>query len=83
MELGFRLMRNNKVDFYVVAIAGAFGGIVQGTLEYLYWYPGTGPEFAAVFISSAAVSGVILGAGLTVMLVRALTKTGILATFGR
>jgi energy-coupling factor transport system substrate-specific component len=76
-------MRNNKVDFFVVATAGAFGGIVQGTLEYFYWYPGTGPEFAAVFIASATASGAVLGAGLTVLLVRALTKTGILATFGR
>ena len=83
MELGFRLMRSNKVDFFVVGAAGAFGGIVQGALEYFYWYPGTGPEFAAVFIACATASGVILGAGLTVLLVRALTKTGILATFGR
>ena len=83
MELGFRLMRHNKGDFLVVAAAGAFGGIVQGTLEYVYWYAGTGPEFAVVFISSATASGAILGAGLTVLLVRALTKTGILATFGR
>jgi len=83
MELGFRLMRRNKVDFFVAATAGAFGGLVQGTLEYVYWYPGTSPEFAMVFIASATASGAILGAGLCVLLVRALTKTGILATFGR
>jgi energy-coupling factor transport system substrate-specific component len=83
MELGFRLMRGSKVDFFIVATAGAFGGAIQGVLEYLYWYPGTGPEFAAVFIASATASGAILGAGLSVLLVRALSKTGILATFGR
>lgn len=83
MELGFRLLRRSKVDFFIVATAGAFGGIVQGTLEYVYWYAGTGPEFAAVFIASATASGAILGAGLSLLLVRALTKTGILATFGR
>lgn len=83
MELGFRLMRRNKVDFFVVAIAGALGGLVQGTLEYVYWYPGTGSEFATIFIASATASGAILGAGLSLLLVRALTKTGILATFGR
>ena len=43
----------------------------------------TGAEFAAVFITAATASGAILGAGLTVLLVRSLSKTGILATFGR
>ena len=83
MELGFHLMRRNKVDFFIVAAAGAFGGVVQGTLEYFYFYVGTGVEFATIYIASAAASGAILGAGLSVLLVRALSKTGILATFGR
>ncbi|MEY4319868.1 MAG: hypothetical protein RL378_972, partial [Actinomycetota bacterium] len=42
-----------------------------------------GLEFATIYIASATASGAILGAGLSVLLVRALTKTGILATFGR
>ena len=83
IELGFRLMDRVRSDFAIVAVAGAFGGLVQGTLEFFYWWPGTGASFAAVFISSATASGAILGAGLTVLLVRALSKTGILATFGR
>jgi energy-coupling factor transport system substrate-specific component len=83
MELGFRLMRRNKVDFFVVAAAGAFGGVVQGVLEYFYFYAGTGVEFATIYVAYAAASGAILGAGLSVLLVRALTNTGILATFGR
>jgi energy-coupling factor transport system substrate-specific component len=83
MELGFRLMDRTRSDFAVVAVAGAFGGLAQGTLEYFYWWPGTGAEFAAVFITAATASGAILGAGLTVLLVRSLSKTGILATFGR
>ena len=83
MELGFRLVRRGKVDFLVVAVAGALGGLVQGVLEWVYWYPGTGPDFATIYVVSAIVSGAILGAGLSVLLVRALTITGILATFGR
>jgi len=83
MELGFRLMNRTRSDFAIVALAGACGGLVQGTLEYFYWWPGTGASFAAVFITAATASGAILGAGLTVLLVRALSKTGILATFGR
>jgi amino acid transporter len=66
-----------------LAIYGFFGGLVQGTLEYFYWWPGTGAPFAVVFIATATASGAILGAGLTVLLVRSLAKTGILATFGR
>jgi energy-coupling factor transport system substrate-specific component len=83
MEYGFYLVRRIKVDFLLVAVAGALGGFVQGALEYVYYYPGTGVEFAVVFIGSAVVSGAILGAGVSVLLVRALSKTGILATFGR
>lgn len=83
MELGFALVRRVKAEFVLVAVAGALGGLVQGTLEYFYWYAGTGWPFPLVYIASATVSGAILGAGLSVLLVRALTKTGILATFGR
>ncbi len=83
MEYGFRLMRRTKVDFFVVAVAGAMGGLVQGLLEFVYWYPANGPVFAVVYVTSAIASGAILGAGLSVLLVRALSKTGILATFGR
>ena len=83
MELGFRFMDRARSDFAIVAVAGAFGGLVQGTLEYFYWWPGTGAPFAFVFIATATASGAILGAGLTVLLVRSLAKTGILATFGR
>ncbi len=83
MELGFRLMRRNKVEFFVVAAAGALGGVVQGTFEYFYFYPGIGVGFATIYVVSATVSGAILGAGLSLLLVRALSKTGILATFGR
>jgi energy-coupling factor transport system substrate-specific component len=83
MEIGFHLVRRIKIDFFVVSAAGALGGLVQGSLEYLYYYPGTGVSFALVFIGSCVVSGAILGAGVSVLLVRALTKTGILATFGR
>lgn len=83
MEFGFRVMKRIQSDFAVVAVAGALGGLVQGTLEYFYWWPGTGASFAVVFITAATASGALLGAGLTVLLERALSKTGILATFGR
>lgn len=83
MEFGFRLVRRVRIDFLAASAAGALGGLIQGSLEFVYFYPGTGLSFALVYIGSAVVSGVILGAGLSVLLVRALTKTGILATFGR
>lgn len=83
MELGFYLVRRIRNDFLSVVAAGTLGGLVQGSLEFAYWYAGTGWPFPLIYISSTAVSGALLGAGLSVLLVRALAKTGILATFGR
>lgn len=83
MELGFRLTRELRSDLPKVVVAGIIGGFVQGLLEWVYWFPGTGIDFALVYVGSAVVSGAILGAGLSLLLLRALAKTGILATFGR
>ena len=83
IELGFGLVHRFKSEIVSVTVAGALGGFVQGVLEFVFWYPGTGAGFAFVYISSATVSGVLLGAVLSVILVRALAKTGVLATFGR
>lgn len=83
IELGFALARRFKFDMLSVTVAGALGGLVQGVLEFIFWYPGMGIGFAYVYVSSATLSGVLLGAFLSVVLVRALAKTGILATFGR
>ena len=83
LEIGFHLVRRMKSDFLSASAAGALGGAVQGLLEYVYWYAGTGLDFALVYVISAIASGAVLGAVVTVLLVRALSKTGILATFGR
>jgi hypothetical protein len=39
--------------------------------------------FSTVYISSSIVSGALLGAGSAFLLVRALSKTGVLTAFGR
>lgn len=83
IEAGFLLWRYRGSLWASAATAGALGGIVQGTLEVVYWYPGTDASFVAIYVSSATVSGVVLGAGLSVGLVTALARTGILASFGR
>lgn len=83
IELGFALWRYRGSLWGTAITAGTIGGVVQGTLEVIYWYPGTDTTFVAIYISSATASGAILGAGLSAALVTVLAKTGILANFGR
>jgi energy-coupling factor transport system substrate-specific component len=77
------MWRYRRSGFIVVATAGVLGGVVQGVLEVLYWYPGADTLFSTVYISSSTLSGAILGAGSAYLLVRVLAKTGILTAFGR
>lgn len=83
IEAGFAAWRYRRSGFIVVATAGVLGGVVQGVLEVLYWYPGADTLFSTVYISSSTLSGAILGAGSAYLLVRVLSKTGILTAFGR
>ena len=83
IEAGFAMWRYRRSGFIVVATAGVLGGVVQGVLEVLYWYPGADTLFSTIYISSSTLSGAILGAGSAFVLVRVLSKTGILTAFGR
>lgn len=83
LEAGFLLWRYRGNLWLTAATAGLVGGLVQGAVEIAYWYPATEPTFMAIYLSSAAVSGAVLGAGVSAALVTVLAKTGILATFGR
>ena len=83
IEAGFALWWYRRSGFAIAALAGTLGGAVQGVLEVIYWYPGTDALFSTVYVSSSIVSGALLGAGSAFLLVRALSKTGVLTAFGR
>lgn len=83
IEIGLLIWRYRGSLWGSAMTAGAIGGLVQGALEVIYWYPGTDALFVNVYVGSATVSGALLGAGLSAGLVTVLAKTGILANFGR
>ena len=83
IEIGLLIWRYRGSLWGSAVTAGAIGGIVQGALEVVFWYPGTDALFVNVYVGSATVSGALLGAGLSAGLVTVLAKTGILANFGR
>ena len=83
IELGFLLWRYRGNLWVTAATAGLIGGFAQGVIEVVYWYPGTDSVFVTIYVTCAAISGAVLGGGVSALLVKVLSKTGILATFGR
>ena len=83
IEVGLLLWAYRGSLWGAAVTAGAIGGVVQGFLEVAYWYPGTDSTFVSIYVSSATVSGALLGAGLSAGLVTVLARTGVLANFGR
>jgi energy-coupling factor transport system substrate-specific component len=83
LEGGMWLTRRSANSWVRASIAGALGGVVQGVIEVVYWYPGLTVDFYCIYIASATVSGALFGAALSEFLVRSLGRTGILAPFGR
>ena len=83
IEIGLLLWAYRGSLWGSALTAGAVGGLVQGAIEVAYWYPGTDATFVTIYVSSAVVSGMVLGAGLSAALVTILARSGILANFGR
>lgn len=83
IEAGFLVSRKVQSMWVRAGVAGALGGFVQGIIELTYWFPGATSTFATVYVTSATVSGVLLGALVSMILVRGLSRTGILASFGQ
>lgn len=82
LEAGFAVRRYRSFGVTTVIIAGLLGGITQGVLEVLNWYAGATATFMGVYVASAAVSGVVLAGGFSILVVRALRPTGVLRQFG-
>lgn len=85
LEIGFLIWGYRGSLWGAAITAGAIGGVTQGVAEaYFYYEPSMlVPEFLAVYVGSATLSGAVLGAGLSAGLVMVLARTGILANFGR
>lgn len=82
LEAGFAVRRYRSFGYATVVIAGLLGGITQGVLEVANWYAGATALFTGVYVASAAVSGVALAGGFSILVVRALRPTGVLRQFG-
>ncbi len=82
LEAGFAVGRYRSFSVLTVAVAGLVGGITQGALEVLNWYAGATAAFTGVYIASAAVSGVVLAGGFSLLVLRAVKPTGVLRQFG-
>lgn len=83
IEIGLFLWRNRSDVRLAALTAGAIGGLVQGIIELVYWFPGADSLFVAVYVASATISGALIGGLGSALIVNALAKTGILANFGR
>lgn len=80
-ELVFALFRYRNHRLIVALLAGAAAGLGLAINDLILWYPGSAAAFAAIYIVSAVVSGVILAGLLPWLAVRALARTGALSRF--
>ncbi|MEY5018037.1 MAG: hypothetical protein RL431_1086, partial [Actinomycetota bacterium] len=82
LEAGFAVRRYRSFGGVTIVVAGLLGGITQGVLEVLNWYAGATAAFTGVYVASAAVSGVVLAGGFSVIVLRSVKSTGVLRQFG-
>lgn len=82
LEAGFAVRRYRSFSGVTVVVAGLLGGITQGILEVLNWYAGATAAFTGIYVASAAVSGVVLAGGFSVVVLRSVKSTGVLRQFG-
>lgn len=82
LEAGFAAGRYRRFGLGVVAVAGVLAGTTQGILEVVNWYAGATASFVTVYVTSAALSGVVLAGGLSILIVRGLARTGVLRPLG-
>jgi energy-coupling factor transport system substrate-specific component len=82
LEAGFAVRRYRSFSGVTVVVAGLLGGITQGILEVLNLYAGATAAFTGIYVASAAVSGVVLAGGFSVVVLRSVKSTGVLRQFG-
>jgi energy-coupling factor transport system substrate-specific component len=80
-EIVFALFLYANWRLVPALLAGVGAGAAEAVLDLLYWYPGSKPEFAAVYAVSTMVSGLVIAGLGSWLLVRALARTGALSRF--
>jgi energy-coupling factor transport system permease protein len=66
---------------WVAILAGAGAGVAGAINDLVFWYAGSGPAFAAIYLLSSLVSAALLAGLLGWALTRALAATGVLSRF--
>jgi energy-coupling factor transport system substrate-specific component len=62
-------------------LAGAGAGLALAILDLIVSYPGSKPEFIAIYVAGSVVSGAVIAGLLSWLVVRALARTGALSRF--
>lgn len=80
-EVAFLLLAYKLWSLPVALLAGAGAAIAGAVNNLVVWYVGSGPEFIAIYLISAVISGIVI-AGLGAWLItRGLAATGALDRF--
>ena len=65
----------------VAVAAGAAAGLFGAVNDLIFWYAGSGPAFAGIYVVASVVSGGAIAGGLSWVLARAIARTGALSRF--
>ena len=80
-ELGFALALYRSWTLPVAALAGALSGVAAAVHDIALYYPETGVDFWSVYAAATVTSGVVLAGAGGWLLLGALVRTGVLASF--
>ena len=80
-EIVFALFLYKKWSWPVALLAGAATGLAAGVNDFIFYYQGYAPEFVAVYIVCATISGAVIAGLGSWLLVKALAGTGALRRF--
>lgn len=80
-EIIFAIFLYSGWKLWHAILAGAASGLALAINDLINYYPGSKPEFIAIYGTSAIISGAVLAGVLSWLVTRALAKTGALSRF--
>ena len=80
-ELVFLVTRYRLWSFPVLALAGAASAVLAWAHDWIIWAPTTGLDLQIWFLVFAVISAIVIAAGGSVLIVRALRQSGVLQGF--
>ncbi len=80
-ELAFALGAYRIWTLPIAVLAGALAGLAAAIHDIAVYYPGTGPDYWAVYTVATMASGAVIAGIGSWLLLRALIATGVLAPF--